>query len=214
MNEKRNRGSALILVVSVMLIVFATAAVSLNISRYEMLATNSAVLNANGYLLAEGGVMNAEKLFNKILSARFDLIAETAFEKTELHLTGSAVTDIVFAEIFGELMDADVYVAMLPGFDYGIKFNDASETEYMVTVKINYSGGVFEIVSVAKNTGTGVSDVVIGYVEFIYEPGEEMINVFSGEFNTEQIPAALKDANCYEYRIKSIKKAFEQPVSI
>jgi len=209
MNKKHNRGSALILVVSVMLIVFATAAVSLNISRYEMLATNSTAANAGGYLLAEGGVMNAEKLFNDILSARFYSVAEAAYEKVVIHLTGNAGTDILFAQIFAELMDAEVRAVTGSGFEYEIKFNDAFETEYNVTVKIKYNGGVFEIVSVAKNIGTGVADKVIGHVEFSYTAGDEIIYMNPGEMFPGPVSVTVENAGDFRYRVNGIKKAFE-----
>ena len=203
-----NRGNALILVVTVMLSVFALASVSLGLSNYEMLATNSSVLNINGYALAEGGVANAERLFNEILSARFYSVSESAFDEilsggtsgAALDLTSHGETDNMFKTIFGRLMDGAVLDAMSSAYAYELKLNDAFETEYRITVTAEFAEGGFEIISKAMNLKTKVTDTAIGRVEFAFDAGAEVYGMNS--YRAERAGSA-------RYEIKNIKKAFE-----
>jgi len=212
---KNEQGSALILITVVMLTVFMTAAVSLNVTNYETLATEASVKNINGYPLAEGGVINAERLLNKILAARFRSVAEEAVSRITVAEPGGAAdgepvaatgetgtlsdehrgTETLFLEIFGGLMDAEAAGIINSALFYEISFNDNYETEYAVTVGINHSGGGFDVRSTAVNIKTGVADAAIGRIELTYAP--------------EPADPFVIRAECFKYEIKGVKKAFE-----
>ena len=206
---KPKRGSALILAVTVMTVVLMIASASLNLSGYGRAATSSAALNANGYALAEGGVINAERLLNKILYARFYPVSERALEILKPDAFALNANNDLFKMVFGGLMDGEAENYFGAPYVYVINLNDNYETQYRISVSVKLSGGGFDVTSSALNIQTGVTDTAAGRIEFAYEPGAETADFVSSGGYPELESLSVEGADCFRYEIKSVKKAFE-----
>ena len=219
---KRSEGGALILILTMMLAIFLLAAVSLNLSNYEMLATNAYALNVSGYHLAEGGAHDAAKLLNQIHEANFYKVSEEAFNELksidlESYFLSGGSADLLYTDIYKRRAEdeaVNVIMGIAGGggalsYSYLFCLNDIHETEYEVNIEIRYNNGGFDVYSSALNIKTRVSDAVIGRVEFTYDADlTETLTTLPGVPELIIETLTVRGAGSYGYKLISIKKEF------
>ena len=86
-------------------------------------------------------------------------------------------------------------------YKYTVAINDGRDTEYDVTVNIEYANGGFDITATAMNAQTGARDAAIGRAEFIFDPGTETVTSGGGLY--------IQNVDSFRYELVAVKKAFE-----